>query len=139
MIGYKDNMKLIKLPVIEPHIVEQTVVDLYLSKLLRFTHVETVIQYKEAGDVAINIDAIAKVFKNVDDVFVLSLNDQSTVFLRPETFAKTLKYFGKIIEIKRDHCMCNACKDGVLHRSDCAVHNMPAYPNGPCNCGAIKK
>jgi hypothetical protein len=21
------------------------------------------------------------------------------------------------------------------HKSDCAVHNMPAYPNGECNCG----
>ena len=21
------------------------------------------------------------------------------------------------------------------HWSDCAVHNMPAYPNGECNCG----
>lgn len=22
------------------------------------------------------------------------------------------------------------------HYSDCAVHNEPAYPPGPCNCGA---
>jgi hypothetical protein len=22
------------------------------------------------------------------------------------------------------------------HDSDCAVHNMPASPNGPCDCGA---
>lgn len=33
-----------------------------------------------------------------------------------------------------EHCMCDACKDGVIHASDCAVHNMPAYPNGPCSC-----
>lgn len=32
------------------------------------------------------------------------------------------------------HCMCNACKDGTRHASDCFVHNMPAYPNGPCDC-----
>ncbi|HEM8998811.1 TPA: glucosaminidase domain-containing protein [Burkholderia cenocepacia] len=25
----------------------------------------------------------------------------------------------------------------VTHASDCAVHNEPAYPNGPCNCGAV--
>lgn len=25
------------------------------------------------------------------------------------------------------------------HRSDCAVHNAPAYPNGACNCGADGK
>lgn len=22
----------------------------------------------------------------------------------------------------------------VMHRSDCAVHNEPAYPAGPCDC-----
>lgn len=26
----------------------------------------------------------------------------------------------------------------VAHRSDCAVHNAPAFEPGPCNCGAIK-
>lgn len=24
----------------------------------------------------------------------------------------------------------------LKHASDCAVHNMPAYLNGPCDCGA---
>lgn len=24
----------------------------------------------------------------------------------------------------------------ILHDSDCAKHNMPAYPNGPCDCRA---
>lgn len=24
----------------------------------------------------------------------------------------------------------------VKHASDCAVHNMPAMPAGPCDCGA---
>lgn len=24
-----------------------------------------------------------------------------------------------------------------IHASDCAVHNEPAYPNGPCDCGAV--
>ncbi len=23
----------------------------------------------------------------------------------------------------------------MQHQSDCAQHNMPAYPNGPCDCG----
>ena len=28
--------------------------------------------------------------------------------------------------------------DGTCqHYSDCAVHNMPAYPNEECSCGAI--
>ena len=26
----------------------------------------------------------------------------------------------------------------VLHESDCAVHNAPAYPPGPCDCEAEK-
>jgi hypothetical protein len=31
-------------------------------------------------------------------------------------------------------CQCAACTDGGPHRSDCAVHNAPAAPNGPCDC-----
>lgn len=34
----------------------------------------------------------------------------------------------------RKHCMCERCKDGVIHASHCAVHNMPAEPNGECDC-----
>jgi len=30
----------------------------------------------------------------------------------------------------------DACKGGVIHASDCAVHNMPAFENGACDCGA---
>lgn len=26
---------------------------------------------------------------------------------------------------------------GVTHKSDCALHNMPAMPAGPCDCGAL--
>ena len=26
-------------------------------------------------------------------------------------------------------------KNVDLHTSDCATHNMPALPNGPCDCG----
>lgn len=33
------------------------------------------------------------------------------------------------------HCMCDACKSGVIHKSDCALHNEPALPKGPCDCG----
>ena len=24
-----------------------------------------------------------------------------------------------------------------MHDSDCSVHNMPAFPNGPCDCGEL--
>jgi len=26
----------------------------------------------------------------------------------------------------------------VTHASDCALHNMPAYPAGDCTCGATQ-
>ena len=31
-------------------------------------------------------------------------------------------------------CQCPECRV-VLHASDCAVHNEPAYPKGECDCG----
>jgi len=35
-----------------------------------------------------------------------------------------------------DRCRCAACDGSPWpHWSDCAVHNEPAYPNGPCSCG----
>ena len=33
-----------------------------------------------------------------------------------------------------NHCMCDACKNGVMHDACCAVHNEPAYHNGECDC-----
>ena len=30
-----------------------------------------------------------------------------------------------------------ATEEGAGHRSDCAVHNAPAYPAGPCDCGFV--
>ncbi|KKK95941.1 hypothetical protein LCGC14_2667800 [marine sediment metagenome] len=35
---------------------------------------------------------------------------------------KYLHSQGVVIKVKRSH------------DSDCSVHNMPAYPNGPCDC-----
>lgn len=26
----------------------------------------------------------------------------------------------------------------VVHDSDCSLHNMPAYPNGPCDCSVAE-
>jgi hypothetical protein len=37
------------------------------------------------------------------------------------------------------HCQCTACKDGIIHASDCAVHNGPAYPAGECDCGVAQE
>jgi len=37
------------------------------------------------------------------------------------------------------HCQCTACKTGIIHASDCAVHNGPAYPAGECDCGVAQE
>ena len=33
-------------------------------------------------------------------------------------------------------CQCLSCQF-IKHDSDCAVHNMPAHPNEPCNCSKL--
>jgi hypothetical protein len=44
-----------------------------------------------------------------------------------------------LVHTAQPHCQCSACKDGKLHLSDCAVHNEPAYPAGPCDCGVLNQ
>jgi hypothetical protein len=34
---------------------------------------------------------------------------------------------------EQERCGCESCKT-YLHKSDCAVHQEPARPNGPCDC-----
>jgi len=29
-------------------------------------------------------------------------------------------------------------KEEIRHLSDCSVHNEPAYPAGPCDCGGVR-
>lgn len=36
-----------------------------------------------------------------------------------------------------DICGCDSCTVEAPHASDCAVHNEPAYPAGPCDCDAV--
>lgn len=40
-----------------------------------------------------------------------------------------------VLPQKRVHCQCSECKGGVIHTSDCAVHNEPAMQKGSCDCG----
>lgn len=35
-----------------------------------------------------------------------------------------------------NRCQCSHCKV-TPHASDCALHNEPALPIGPCDCGAM--
>lgn len=39
---------------------------------------------------------------------------------------------------KKGGCGCGACSATTTHASDCAVHNAPALPIGPCDCAALK-
>lgn len=70
------------------------------------------------------------------DVFDRTYEPAAASTAQPES-AKREPY-RKLAAEKPEHCMCEACKDGVIHASDCSVHNMPAMPNGPCDCGAEK-
>jgi hypothetical protein len=47
---------------------------------------------------------------------------------------QTIKNEPQLSAEMRKHCMCERCKDGVIHFAHCAVHNMPAEPNGECDC-----
>jgi hypothetical protein len=38
------------------------------------------------------------------------------------------------VRVPKEHCMCPACRQGVIHDSGCAVHNEPAMPVGACDC-----
>ncbi len=54
---------------------------------------------------------------------------------------RVLAEFGfamKVYEVPKPataHCTCPACDDNTIHASDCALHNAPALPVGPCDCG----
>lgn len=36
-----------------------------------------------------------------------------------------------------DICECGKCTPTTLHWSDCAVHNLPAEPQGECTCDPV--
>jgi len=65
-------------------------------------------------------------------------NDESTNPFRLESGAYWAWAGWKAALAQPAHCQCPACKDGVLHASDCAVHTGPAYSLGPCDCGVEK-
>lgn len=58
-------------------------------------------------------------------------NDMEGVLDSLET---AIAYFMPSPVDSASHCMCDACMDGKLHESDCAVHNGPALPVGTCDC-----
>lgn len=39
-----------------------------------------------------------------------------------------------IVSVDDVGCWCDACMRDGYHDSGCAVHNEPAFPNGPCSC-----
>ena len=57
-----------------------------------------------------------------------AIRARSTAYLDPEYSYREPAY-----------CQCGSCTATVRHKSDCAVHNEPAYPAGPCDCGAAPK
>lgn len=49
--------------------------------------------------------------------------------------AKQMQEYARAAMRPLETCQCPACRP-VLHASDCAVHNEPASPAGPCDCAA---
>jgi hypothetical protein len=48
--------------------------------------------------------------------------------------AKQMQEYARAAMRPLETCQCPACRPTV-HASDCAVHNEPAMPRGPCDCG----
>ena len=42
----------------------------------------------------------------------------------------------KLVKRVSERCSCSYCQIRP-HLSSCAVHNEPAYPEGPCDCGPM--
>ncbi|WP_205194978.1 hypothetical protein [Burkholderia sp. Ax-1719] len=69
----------------------------------------------------------------------LLMTGQPAAYAGSDLAKEDWKMLGRAVEImdrRANHCECAACKNGVTHASDCAVHNAPALPIGPCDCGA---
>ena len=64
------------------------------------------------------------------DLMREALNSLCKLALSGESVLWTAEYDAA----RRAITAANAVSD--IHASDCAVHNEPAYPNGPCNCDA---
>jgi hypothetical protein len=81
----------------------------------------------------------AGLFQEVSDLFAKF--DKEDIYMDAEIAATSLGNKAEQLRNEaecRGHCMCDECKDGVIHDACCAVHNEPAYPKQPCDCGAKK-
>ena len=57
--------------------------------------------------------------------------------LRPGNVQRTLR---EAIDAVKENTSLLGCQGGQCrHASDCAVHNMPAYPAGDCDCSLAKE
>ena len=54
--------------------------------------------------------------------------------LNPKIHFENVSRILDLEKIVSNYCECNSCVGGILHKSDCAVHNDPAERNEPCNC-----
>ena len=59
-------------------------------------------------------------------------DDADEVWNSAGEYAESLR--AQLSAMQPTSCQCEACLSVPKHDSDCAVHNMPAYPNEPCNC-----
>lgn len=56
---------------------------------------------------------------------------------KSEAVPKMLPKAAETPDTSKATCQCDACQEDGPHMSDCAVHNAPALPVGPCDCGRV--
>ena len=65
-----------------------------------------------------------------------SPNSSELLWLR-ERFKRAMNEAeGRAITEAHSGMLCSVCHGASQHTSDCALHNAPALPVGPCDCGA---
>ena len=93
-----------------------------LKKIYRITELET-----ENAELRIAIDTALRIVRYFADRN--PIHEWNGVEQDPYGAHDWLEWYRSY-----NHCMCDACKNGVIHDSCCAVHNEPAYTNGKCDC-----
>jgi hypothetical protein len=74
---------------------------------------------------------------NGQDWFTGKYVQESDIFAQYGVLRDDIKEIRFFVHAEpHSHCICDACKGGVIHNSECAVHNMPSFENGACDCGA---
>lgn len=82
------------------------------------------------------IAAAPELLEAIQEIELVATEDTSVLPESP-TWKAIEKARLALAKLEFSHCECPACAAGTIHASDCAVHNAPAEPRGPCDCGTL--